>query len=130
MTKIYQYANSLKCGFLTKSGSSSRIYGRNDNRLPNRSFRRDLQRDFISFIIKGVCIIYTERSIFCVSTTLLSPTPRTDITSKKTGGGGNVKLELADVIDLDSLQEIQDYRSRSEERRVGKECRSRWSPYH
>ena len=24
----------------------------------------------------------------------------------------------------------QNYRSRSEERRVGKECRSRWSPYH
>ena len=23
-----------------------------------------------------------------------------------------------------------DYRVRSEERRVGKECRSRWSPYH
>ena len=26
--------------------------------------------------------------------------------------------------------EIQDYLCRSEERRVGKECRSRWSPYH
>ena len=27
--------------------------------------------------------------------------------------------------------EISDYgSSRSEERRVGKECRSRWSPYH
>ena len=26
------------------------------------------------------------------------------------------------------LAEIQDHRS--EERRVGKECRSRWSPYH
>ena len=25
---------------------------------------------------------------------------------------------------------IDRYRSRSEERRVGKECRSRWSPYH
>ena len=25
---------------------------------------------------------------------------------------------------------IYDYLSRSEERRVGKECRSRWSPYH
>src|SRR2546425_3739586 len=25
---------------------------------------------------------------------------------------------------------LQDYNSRSEERRVGKECRSRWSPYH
>ena len=24
----------------------------------------------------------------------------------------------------------QDYIDRSEERRVGKECRSRWSPYH
>ena len=26
--------------------------------------------------------------------------------------------------------EIEHYRKRSEERRVGKECRSRWSPYH
>ena len=25
---------------------------------------------------------------------------------------------------------IEKYSSRSEERRVGKECRSRWSPYH
>src|SRR5574344_1559164 len=25
---------------------------------------------------------------------------------------------------------IGNYQSRSEERRVGKECRSRWSPYH
>ena len=24
----------------------------------------------------------------------------------------------------------RDYKERSEERRVGKECRSRWSPYH
>ena len=25
---------------------------------------------------------------------------------------------------------MQEYTDRSEERRVGKECRSRWSPYH
>src|SRR3712207_9270319 len=25
---------------------------------------------------------------------------------------------------------VEDYALRSEERRVGKECRSRWSPYH
>jgi len=31
--------------------------------------------------------------------------------------------ELPDVI-------LMDIRLRSEERRVGKECRSRWSPYH
>src|ERR1035438_8074552 len=30
------------------------------------------------------------------------------------------------VDDLDALENV----SRSEERRVGKECRSRWSPYH
>ena len=29
-----------------------------------------------------------------------------------------------------SLTNIDALRSRSEERRVGKECRSRWSPYH
>ena len=33
---------------------------------------------------------------------------------------------------LDYLQkiDIERYAERSEERRVGKECRSRWSPYH
>ena len=29
-----------------------------------------------------------------------------------------------------TMQEQGDYIERSEERRVGKECRSRWSPYH
>ena len=28
------------------------------------------------------------------------------------------------------VQDIKDKAERSEERRVGKECRSRWSPYH
>ena len=28
------------------------------------------------------------------------------------------------------LAELERYTHRSEERRVGKECRSRWSPYH
>src|SRR2546425_6771555 len=31
---------------------------------------------------------------------------------------------------LASMQQILAARMRSEERRVGKECRSRWSPYH
>src|SRR5437660_6499626 len=30
----------------------------------------------------------------------------------------------------EALQAAQDLASRSEERRVGKECRSRWQPYH
>ena len=39
--------------------------------------------------------------------------------------------ELKTTIDLElkAYHEITDKR-RSEERRVGKECRSRWSPYH
>ena len=32
--------------------------------------------------------------------------------------------------DTRALPEARRQRSRSEERRVGKECRSRWSPYH
>ena len=31
---------------------------------------------------------------------------------------------------LDGLTAIVQQAERSEERRVGKECRSRWSPYH
>src|SRR3712207_9327296 len=38
-------------------------------------------------------------------------------------GGGEPTGELAQAID-------SSFGSRSEERRVGKECRSRWSPYH
>ena len=41
---------------------------------------------------------------------------------------------IADVRMLDTLNEIIHPKffesERSEERRVGKECRSRWSPYH
>ena len=43
-----------------------------------------------------------------------------------TRGGGRVnKTEL-----LDRCARSVEERTRSEERRVGKECRSRWSPYH
>ena len=33
-------------------------------------------------------------------------------------------------IDITRYKSITDVLTRSEERRVGKECRSRWSPYH
>src|SRR5574341_1470670 len=43
--------------------------------------------------------------------------------------GAPLGLEVdADLLDLDALGAQQPLRS--EERRVGKECRSRWSPYH
>ena len=46
----------------------------------------------------------------------------------------NVKRDkwwtVFDDAQLDSLVAQIDISNRSEERRVGKECRSRWSPYH
>ena len=37
---------------------------------------------------------------------------------------------VAGVWVLRGHRSVRRFRSRSEERRVGKECRSRWSPYH
>ena len=40
------------------------------------------------------------------------------------------KIPLLVVVREDMAKVLGQCRSRSEERRVGKECRSRWSPYH
>ena len=37
---------------------------------------------------------------------------------------------VEDEKDLSNLIKVYLEKARSEERRVGKECRSRWSPYH
>ena len=34
------------------------------------------------------------------------------------------------IIGGSGLYDVEEFKNRSEERRVGKECRSRWSPYH
>ena len=56
--------------------------------------------------------------------------------NQKIDGYGNQKTEYTNI-DLDNLPILpvkdengEDLIIRSEERRVGKECRSRWSPYH
>src|SRR5260221_11220642 len=40
------------------------------------------------------------------------------------------KIAQETVSTLTDVRPIWNYETRSEERRVGKECRSRWSPYH
>src|ERR1043165_6589694 len=50
-------------------------------------------------------------------------------------GSGSCKFSIGDRIGKDLRQQVVDLdlavaAARSEERRVGKECRSRWSPYH
>ena len=41
-----------------------------------------------------------------------------------------LSLYMIDEKTLDSLFLNSNFKTRSEEHRVGKECRSRWSPYH
>ena len=48
---------------------------------------------------------------------------------KKTGTMGEVRAAWISYIELSSILDNRS-ETRSEERRVGKECRSRWSPYH
>src|SRR5256886_11644603 len=43
---------------------------------------------------------------------------------------GAFRAQVVDLVLLDLRLQGEDGMQRSEERRVGKECRSRWSPYH
>ena len=46
-------------------------------------------------------------------------------------GGFDLELQAKGDLDVDQHHTVEDVGIvRSEERRVGKECRSRWSPYH
>ena len=63
----------------------------------------------------------TEKKAKLIVAAILAYTGRTDET-----GNGSISME-PDML-RPMMQQI--IRERSEERRVGKECRSRWSPYH
>src|SRR3712207_9552362 len=61
----------------------------------------------------------------------------TDLTDEQRGhletvaGSGDSLLSLInDILDFSKIEAGELDLERSEERRVGKECRSRWSPYH
>ena len=60
--------------------------------------------------------------------------PLYDMFCRVTGFGGTTQVskEAPDIV-LDKVVSVRfdtNVNNRSEERRVGKECRSRWSPYH
>ena len=72
-----------------------------------------------------------EENLFCMYHTsdrrrtmarMLAALPDMDTEMRRLANGTIAKLEHMTDADFDG--------QRSEERRVGKECRSRWSPYH
>ena len=101
----------------------------------------NLQKNLYKYTSKGVKIVELEdlkdtmellqkslgeniESLFQANNYLISPlnTPSKFMTGDYflTNQQHDIKKKIVDLILLD----------RSEERRVGKECRSRWSPYH
>src|SRR3712207_7446329 len=50
--------------------------------------------------------------------------------TKVEGTGADGRIIVTDVVEAAEAMQAGEEESRSEERRVGKECRSRWSPYH
>ena len=53
-----------------------------------------------------------------------------EITVKKDEEEDKFRLVARGAFDAESWSHLKKRLERSEERRVGKECRSRWSPYH
>ena len=49
---------------------------------------------------------------------------------RKAHAAGLSALAITDHDNVGAIDEATEWGKRSEERRVGKECRSRWSPYH
>src|SRR3712207_9542246 len=80
---------------------------------------------------KSVAFLYTNNKL--TEKELKNSIPFTIATKRIKYLGINLTKEVKDLYNENYktfLKEIDDDIKRSEERRVGKECRSRWSPYH
>ena len=88
-----------------------------------RSNRRPRSRLFLVILI-GVVVLFLCAGEYLV----IDSDPRPADLITVLSGNDSVRLEKAAQLYLDGY--AQSIVLRSEERRVGKECRSRWSPYH
>ena len=75
--------------------------------------------------IAGVLAMAPEMIIFDESTSMLDPQGKDEINRVIRQLHEETQLTIISI-----THDIEEVAKRSEERRVGKECRSRWSPYH
>ena len=92
----------------------------------------DVQSEFVVFfgILQALqAALYTARSAFCAVIQYLGCTSRFHALKRSAEHADIMRILKRVAVKI--TVEIHDIiRLRSEERRVGKECRSRWSPYH
>src|SRR3712207_9263401 len=53
-----------------------------------------------------------------------------ELVRERGAGLENQTIAISHGDDIEAAEKVKEIFKRSEERRVGKECRSRWSPYH
>ena len=80
------------------------------------------------FLSASVLLTRTEQIV----NRTLSQVIAVDDLESESSLAGSIFWRIKDLLDegRDDMTEQERLSSRSEERRVGKECRSRWSPYH
>ena len=88
-------------------------------------------RSFILSVLLGGLIIsgYAQVADNVEEATRFSVSQDNIIAVPETHNYNSSEINLNDAINVDFRSSSQ-LEERSEERRVGKECRSRWSPYH
>ena len=89
--------------------------------------------------LRGRCMHYFKKTLLAAAMAAFSLTVAfpafadepvgTDVTIAEAGTSDTSEDSSQDIQETSASRESKG-RRRSEERRVGKECRSRWSPYH
>ena len=68
--------------------------------------------------------------VIVIATLIVAAMKVYDVVQGLTGGGPNDSTQMLSTYMYSQVFQYNNVGYRSEERRVGKECRSRWSPYH
>ena len=121
------------CGLIRPSVQSYWITFRQFPRGITQSFMRIDDDDFITIVI----LMLPQSALHCVNLILRSLPYSMDISVGLASGVGVATCALEHPFYDAMFDDVVDngdgtttFVCRSEERRVGKECRSRWSPYH